>query len=106
MPFHGSSEPSLKFIAFQKVHTVCWLCRLNLHFEYHNVPLTGFALLHDLVSTGFNAAVNSQQLFSTIVTAIQEVEQQAKTSSSERQSIKDIRKKAGTANAAEEGPSS
>ena len=36
--------------------------------------------------------MNSQQLFSTIVTAIQEVEEQARTSSSSRQSIKDIRK--------------
>mmetsp|Transcript_28895 Transcript_28895/g.35701 ORF Transcript_28895/g.35701 Transcript_28895/m.35701 type:complete len:140 (+) Transcript_28895:108-527(+) len=45
------------------------------------------------VSTGFNAAVNSSQLFTTIVTAIKEVEEQARTSSSSRQSIKDIRKK-------------
>ena len=35
-----------------------------------------------VVSTGLNSTVNSQSLFSSIVTAIKDVEQQAKTSSS------------------------
>ena len=35
--------------------------------------------------------VNSMQLFSSIVTAIKEVEDEARTSSSRRQSIKDIK---------------
>ena len=47
-----------------------------------------------VVSTGLNSTVNSQSLFSSIVTAIKDVEEQAKTSSSQRQSIKDIRQKA------------
>ena len=42
------------------------------------------------VSNAMNSMVNSQQLFSSIVTAIKEVDEQARSSS--RQSIKDIRK--------------
>ena len=76
----------------EKLSTNIARALIHFHLDSSSDSLILYSFDLFLASTSFNSTVNSQQLFSSIVNAIKDVSAEAKSSTSTRQSIKDIRR--------------